>query len=57
MADNNDNSISTKEAGQKGGQQTRNTHGDEFYRNNGQKGGHRTQELVEKGKQSESSDK
>jgi len=54
MANNtNDDSMSTREAGQKGGQRTSETHDREFYEQNGQKGGQRVSNLVDKGKQSE----
>jgi general stress protein YciG len=56
MANNNnsdDNTMSTGEAGRKGGQRTSETHDREFYEQNGQKGGQRVSDLVEKGKQSE----
>lgn len=55
MASNNDNKgdMSVREAGQKGGQRTSETHGREFYEEIGQKGGQRVRDLIDKGKQSE----
>lgn len=45
--------MSVREAGQKGGRRTSETHGREFYESIGKKGGDRVSELVERGKQSE----
>ncbi len=50
---NNDDSMSTRAAGQKGGQRTSETHDREFYEQNGQKGGQRVSDLVDKGKATE----
>lgn len=50
---NDDNTMSTGAAGRKGGLRTSETHDREFYEQNGQKGGKRVSDLVEKGKESE----
>jgi len=51
--------MSVREAGQKGGKiggkRTAETHGHDFYRDIGQKGGQKVKDLVEKGKMAESS--
>ena len=58
MRKNNKSDMSVKQAGQKGGQATSETHGSEYYSQIGQKGGkiggQRVKDLIEKGKQSES---
>ncbi len=52
-----DNSMSTSEAGHKGGERTSQTHNRDFYVKNGQKvgrkGGARVRELIDEGKASE----
>ena len=61
MAQNNQNennnnkkgSMSVREAGQKGGEATSQSHGPEFYSEIGQKGGQRVRELIEEGKEAE----
>ena len=45
--------ISVSEAGRKGGQSTSRTHGPEFYRQIGQKGGRRVSELIRKARNAE----
>ncbi|HUO55873.1 MAG TPA: KGG domain-containing protein [Candidatus Paceibacterota bacterium] len=49
--------MSVSEAGKKGGERTRETHGHEFYREIGHKGGQvggpRVRELIEEGKRRE----
>ena len=58
-ANNNKNDkgdMSVRQAGQKGGQKTSQTHGREFYQEIGHEGGQRVRELVDEGKQSEDSD-
>ena len=58
-ANNNKNDkgdMSVRQAGQKGGQKTSQTHGREFYQEIGHGGGQRVRELVDEGKQSEDSD-
>ena len=53
--DTDDNgTMSVQEAGRKGGETTSKTHGREFYEEIGHKGGQRVRELVEEGKESES---
>jgi general stress protein YciG len=55
MAQDNSNSgdMSVREAGEKGGQATSQTHGREHYEEIGHKGGRRVSDLVDKGKQAE----
>ncbi len=53
---NNKGDMSVREAGQKGGQRTSDTHDKEFYQEIGQKGGERVSELIDKGKQVESAE-
>lgn len=48
--------MSVREAGEKGGRATSETHGSEFYSEIGHKGGQRVRELVEEGKRTEGSD-
>jgi len=52
-----DDSMSTSEAGHKGGERTSQTHDRDFYVKNGQKGGRkggaRVRELIDEGKASE----
>jgi general stress protein YciG len=45
--------MSVQEAGRRGGEATRDSHGKEFYEDIGQQGGQRVRELVEEGKESE----
>jgi general stress protein YciG len=49
--------VSVSEAGRRGGEATRRTHGHEFYEQighlGGQKGGQRVRELINRGKQAE----
>lgn len=49
----NQGDMSVREAGQKGGQKTSQTHGHEHYEEIGRKGGERVHDLVDKGKQVE----
>jgi general stress protein YciG len=55
----NASGVSVSEAGRRGGEATRRTHGHEFYEQighlGGQKGGSRVRELITKGKQAEQS--
>lgn len=55
MARNNSNSgdMSVRQAGQKGGRRTSETHGRDFYERIGKKGGERVSELVNRGKNAE----
>ena len=50
--------VSVSEAGRRGGEATRRTHGHEFYEQighmGGQKGGQRVRDLIARGKQAES---
>jgi len=57
MADNTNNSgdMTVREAGEKGGRKTSQTHGREHYEAIGKKGGERVSELIDKGKQTEES--
>jgi hypothetical protein len=62
MANNNQNDsgdMSVREAGQKGGNKTSQTHGKEFYQEigheGGEKGGQRVSDLIDKGKEAEGS--
>lgn len=59
MADTNKGDMSVREAGQKGGQKTSETHGKDFYQEIGQKGGQiggqRVKDLIDKGKEAENS--
>jgi general stress protein YciG len=45
--------MSVNEAGQRGGETTRDKYGHEFYEDIGHKGGQRVKELIEEGKESE----
>lgn len=45
--------MTVRQAGQKGGEQTSQRHGVEFYEGIGRKGGQRVRELTEKGKEVE----
>lgn len=45
--------MTVAEAGRKGGEKTSKTHGEEFYRNIGRKGGQRVKELIQQGKEFE----
>lgn len=55
--DDNKGDMSVREAGEKGGRRTSETHGKDFYQEIGQKGGEkggqRVRELIDKGKQTE----
>ena len=51
----NQESMSVNEAGRRGGEATSQTHGREFYEELGHKGGQRVRELINEGKQAESS--
>lgn len=57
MANNSSGDMSVRQAGQRGGQATSQTHGRDFYegigRMGGHKGGQRVRELIDKGKQAE----
>jgi general stress protein YciG len=62
MANKNDQGdMSVRQAGQKGGERTSETHGREFYEEighkggeaGGKKGGQRVRELIDKGKEAE----
>ncbi len=46
-------SMSVRDAGRKGGRRTAASHGHEFYKTIGKKGGKRVSELIRKGKQAE----
>jgi general stress protein YciG len=46
-------SMTVREAGEKGGERTAETHGREFYEEIGHKGGQRVRELIEEGKEAE----
>ncbi len=48
--------MTVREAGQKGGRTTSETHGREFYEQIGHKGGQRVRELIEEGKRAEHND-
>jgi general stress protein YciG len=54
---NNQGDMSVREAGQKGGEKTSQTHGREFYEEighkGGEKGGQRVRDLIDKGKEAE----
>lgn len=61
MALNEDNGdMSVKQAGQKGGERTKETHDHEFYSKIGQKGGEvggkKVKDLIERGKKAEDSE-
>jgi general stress protein YciG len=45
--------MTVREAGEKGGERTAETHGREFYEEIGHKGGQRVRELIEEGKEAE----
>lgn len=45
--------MTVREAGRKGGERTAETHGRGFYEEIGRKGGHRVRDLIQKGKQQE----
>ncbi len=61
MPNNDKGDMSVRQAGQKGGEKTSQTHGREFYEQIGQKGGEaggkkggqRVRELIDKGKEAE----
>jgi general stress protein YciG len=53
MANKGQGDMTVREAGQKGGEKTSQTHGREFYQENGQKGGQRVRDLIDKGKEAE----
>ena len=53
MATDKSKDMSVREAGQKGGQRTSETHGREYYEQIGKKGGNRVSELIDKGKEAE----
>ncbi|MFA7253612.1 MAG: Em GEA1 (EM1) [Patescibacteria group bacterium] len=62
MANNNEKgNITVREAGHRGGEATKKTHGHEFYEEighkGGQKGGPRVRELIEEGKEAEEQEK
>ncbi|HUO55874.1 MAG TPA: KGG domain-containing protein [Candidatus Paceibacterota bacterium] len=46
-------SMTTSEAGKKGGDKTASTHGREFYQEIGHKGGQKVRRLIEEGRQAE----
>lgn len=59
MADKNDQGdMTVRQAGEKGGRKTSETHGREHYQEighkGGEKGGQRVKELIDKGKEAES---
>jgi len=45
--------MTTRKAGEKGGERTSETHGHQFYEEIGKKGGEKVRELIEKGKKLE----
>ena len=45
--------MTVKEAGRKGGETTKRTHGHEFYVQIGHKGGQKVRDLIQRGKQNE----
>jgi general stress protein YciG len=46
-------SMTVAEAGRKGGKKTADTHGHDFYKEIGHKGGQRVRELIEEGKKAQ----
>jgi len=46
----NKGDMTTREAGEKGGERTAETHGHQFYEEIGKKGGEKVRDLIEKGK-------
>jgi general stress protein YciG len=49
--------MSIREAGRRGGKATAATHGPEFYKGIGQKGGKRVQELIAAGRKAQENEK
>jgi general stress protein YciG len=45
--------MTVKEAGRKGGETTKRTHGHDFYVQIGHKGGQKVRDLIQRGKQNE----
>lgn len=53
---NRSGNMSVREAGQRGGKRTSETHGRDFYENIGGMGGQKVKDLIEKGKRREGDD-